>query len=70
MTHKELYRLKLNGGISTFQLMQLYPKDLKTVSEVALMDIPEEILKEILLEEKDLQRLLQLKKKLTQDVAI
>lgn len=70
MTHEELYQLKLNGGISTFQLMQLYPEEIKTVSEVALMDIPEETLKEILLEEKDLKRLLQLKKKLSKTTTI
>ena len=70
MTHEELYQLKLNGGISTFQLMQLYPEEIKTVSEVALLDIPEETLKEILLEEKDLKRLLQLKKKLSKTTTI
>lgn len=70
MTHEELYRLKFSEGISTYELMQRFPNDVKAVTEVAMIDIPEDILREVLKEEHELDRLLKLKKLLKEKEAI
>ncbi|HTL46737.1 MAG TPA: hypothetical protein VL688_01605 [Verrucomicrobiae bacterium] len=64
MTYERLLYLKFRRGISTYELMKRYPRDIKRVSEVALLDIPEETLKEIIPEDKVLNRIIRLKKKM------
>lgn len=63
MTYDKLFFLKYKKGLSTFELIQRYPKSAKQVSRVALCDVPEETLKEIISEEEDFARLMALKKK-------
>lgn len=63
MTYRKLIDLKYGQGISTYELMRRYPQDIKRVSEIALLDIPEDILQEVIDEERLFQRLLFLKKK-------
>ena len=62
MTYRELFDLKFKKGLSTYELVQRYPEDIARVSEVALLDVPEEILKSILQNQKDLERLMRLKR--------
>lgn len=65
MTHQDIFYLKFCKGLSTYELMQRFPDAIDRVSEVALMDIPESILKEVIQEEEKLSQILKLKKKLT-----
>ena len=62
MTYRELIDLKFKKGLSTYELVQRYPEEIARVSEVALLDVPEEILKSILQNQKDLERLMRLKR--------
>ena len=39
MTYQELINLKFKKGISTYELVRRFPKEIKRVSEVALLDI-------------------------------
>ena len=64
MTYQKIFDLKFKKGLSTYELVRLYPNEVERVSEVALLDIPEEILREVVTEEKDLYRLIQLKRRL------
>lgn len=66
MTYERLYELKFRQGFSTYELMKRYPKHIKRVSEVALLDIPEDTLREIIREEKTLCRLIKLKRRLSE----
>lgn len=63
MTYQKLFDLKFKKGLSTYELVQRYPDYIERVSEVALLDVPESILKDIIREEKALMRLMRLKRK-------
>ena len=63
MTYQELCYLKFKKGISTYELVKRYPDEIKRVNEVALLDVPESTMREIIHEEKILTRLMRLKKK-------
>ena len=61
--YQTLLNLKFRKGISTYELVRQFPEAIGRVSEVALLDVPERVLKEILKEEKLYDRLMRLKKK-------
>ena len=61
--YRTLFDLKFKKGISTYELVRKFPEEIGRVSEVALLDVPEAILREILKEEKLYDRLMRLKKK-------
>ena len=61
--YKTLFYLKYKRRISTYELVQKFPDQINRVSEVALLDVPEAVLKDILKEEKSYERLMRLKKK-------
>jgi len=63
MTYQELINLKFKKGISTYELVRRFPKEIKRVSEVALLDIPEQTLKEVVPGKKTLNRIMDLKKR-------
>ena len=63
MTYRELVELKFGQGISTYELWRKFPEEVRRVSEVALLELPEAKLKEIIREERALLRLLTLKRK-------
>lgn len=63
MTYEKLCFLKYKKGFSTQELIKLYPQDAIQVSEVAMLDLPESILKEVLLETELFQHVMTLKKK-------
>ena len=63
MTYQKLFYLKFKKGLSTYELVQQFPGDIRRVTEVALLDIPEQTLREIISEDKTFIRLIRLKKK-------
>lgn len=63
MTYEKLFALKYKDGVSTSELTRRFPEEIKRVSEIALLDIPESMLKRIIREEKTFHRLIRLKKK-------
>lgn len=58
-----LFDLKFREGLSTCELAKKFPGDIGRVSEIALLEVPENTLKEIVKEERELKRLLKLKKR-------
>ena len=64
MTYQELFDLKFKMGLSTYELVRRFPDEIERVSEVALLDLPEATLREIIREEEALARLIKLKKRL------
>lgn len=65
MTYTQLFYLKFKKGLPTCELIRRFPKELNRVSEVALLEVPEETLKEIFKGKKGLRKLMRLKQKLT-----
>lgn len=63
MTYEELFHLKFKKGLSTYELVRRFPDEIERVSEVALLDLPEATLREIIREEKDFLRLMRLKRR-------
>jgi len=63
MTYRRLFHLKFVKGISTYELVQRFPRAIDRVSAVALLDVPEATLREVIKEEKELNRLMKLKKR-------
>ena len=48
--YEQLINLKYREGLSTYELVRRFPKQIHRVSEVALLDIPEETLKKVIRE--------------------
>lgn len=63
MTYSKLVTLKYKLGFSTHDLLKRFPGSLHQISEVALMDVPNDVLREVIKEEEALLRLMQLKKR-------
>lgn len=60
--YEKLFDLKYRQGISTYELAHRFPEHIDRVNEVALLDIPESTLKEVIPEKRILERLINLKK--------
>lgn len=69
MTYRELFHLKFHEGVTTEELRRRYPDKIHKVTEVALLDVPEEILREVVFEEEVLRRLMRLKRRLGRELA-
>jgi hypothetical protein len=63
LTYQELFQLKFKKGVSTHELVRRFPQDIQRVSEVALLEIPEDTLKQLVGEKEAFNRLMELKKK-------
>ncbi len=62
--YEKLFDLKYRQGIPTYELAHRFPEHIDRVSEVALLDIPENTLREVVQEKKLFERLMNLKKQL------
>jgi len=60
--YEKLFDLKYRQGLSTCDLVHRFPSHVERVSEVALLDIPEEVLREVVREKDILERLMSLKR--------
>jgi hypothetical protein len=63
MTYEAIFNLKYRKKMSTYELVCRFPKEIKRVSEVALLEVPESTLRQVLPEKKSFERLMGLKKK-------
>jgi hypothetical protein len=63
-TYKRIFELKYSGGWSTCDLMQRFPRQKKRVCEIALLDVPRHLLRQVMHEPLEVHRLEGLKKKL------
>ena len=62
--YEKLFDLKYKQGVPTYELAHRFPAHINRVHEVALLDVPENTLREVIPEKKLLDRLMALKKKL------
>jgi hypothetical protein len=63
MTYREIFELKYTQGISTSELVRRFPADVKRISEVALLEVSDEMLRQVISEAKIVDRLIGLKKR-------
>jgi len=59
--YEKLLDLKYRQGVPTYELAQRFPEHVNRVHEVALLDVPESTLKEVIPEKRILERLISLK---------
>ena len=62
--YEKLFDLKYRQGVPTCELAHRFPEHIDRVHEVALLDVPENTLKEVVREKKIFDRLVNLKKQL------
>ena len=60
--YEKLFDLKYRQGVPTYELAHRFPEHIDCINEVALLDIPENTLKELVPEKRILERLISLKK--------
>ena len=66
--YEKLFDLKYRQGIPTHELAHLFPRHIDRINEVALLDIPEDTLKELVSGRKTLERLISLKRQFQKPV--
>lgn len=64
MTYNELLYLKFKKRVPTCELIRKFPTERSRVSEVALLEVPQAMLKKIIRGRKVFKRLMRLKRKL------
>ncbi|MBU9889225.1 MAG: hypothetical protein KTQ49_05095 [Candidatus Omnitrophica bacterium] len=62
--YEKMYDLKYRKGISTIDLVHQFPKNMRHINEVALLDIPQKVLREVVVEKNVLEHLTALKQRL------
>jgi len=65
--YEKLFDLKYRQGVPTCDLVHRFPSHIERVNEVALLDIPEKVLREVVPEKDIFERLMNLKKRLLKD---
>jgi len=63
MTYERLIYLKFKKGLSTYELVRQFPNAVDQISTVALLDVPEPTLSEVISKPKIVAQLKRLKKK-------
>ena len=61
MTYQKIFDLKFNGEVPTYELGKRFPKELRKISRIALLELPKSILRELIKQEKEFQKLMALK---------
>ena len=57
MTYERIFDLKFKGDVPTYKLEKRFPRELKKISRVALLELPSSLLREIIKQEKEFQKL-------------
>ena len=61
MTYQKIFELKFKEDVPTYELGRRFPKELRKISRVALLELPISILRELVKQEEELRKLLSLK---------
>jgi len=64
MTYEKIFKLKFEDEVLTHELKKRFPKEVKKISKIALMELPSSILKGLLKREHELKKLMSLKRDL------
>ena len=61
VTYEELFTLKFKEHVPTCELEKRFPEERKKISEIALLELPPAMLRELVKQEKELRKLMVLK---------
>ena len=62
MTYQRIFDLKFKGDVPTYELEKRFPKEWKKIIRIALLELPLSVLRELIKQEKEFQRLVLLKR--------
>ena len=62
--YEKIFKLKFENDVPTHELGKRFPKELRKISKIALMELPPSILKALLKREHELKKLMSLKRNL------
>ena len=61
MTYQRIFNLKFKKEVPTCELRKRYPREQKKISRVALLELPNPLLRELVKQEGEFQKLVSLK---------
>ena len=61
MTYQKIFDLKFRREVPTYELGKRFPKELRKISRIALLELPKSILRELIKQEKEFRKLMALK---------
>ena len=61
MTYQKIFDLKFREEISTLELGKRFPKERKKISRIALLELPNSLLRKLVKHEREFKKLLMLK---------
>lgn len=61
MTYQKIFDLKFKGEVPTYKLGKRFPKELRKISRIALLELPKSILRELIKQKKEFKELMALK---------
>lgn len=70
MSYQKLFELKFKKGYSTNALIKRFPREATKIREIALLQLPNTLLKETIAETGLLEKILLLKKKFLQGAVV
>ncbi|MBI4372993.1 MAG: hypothetical protein HY585_04630 [Candidatus Omnitrophica bacterium] len=62
MTYQRIFELKFKKEIPTYELGKRFPKELRKISRVALLELPLRLLKSVIKREREFEELVALKR--------
>lgn len=62
MTYERIFNLKFKEDVPTHELGKRYPRERRKISRVALLELPLSVLRELIKQEEEFRKLVQLKR--------
>ena len=61
MTYQRIFNLKFKEDVPTYKLGKRYPRERRKISRIALLELPLSLLRQLIKQEEELQKLISLK---------
>lgn len=68
MTYEKIFKLKFEEDVPTHELERRFPKELKKISKIALMELSPDTLRKLVRREDELKKLMSLKQDLLKKI--
>jgi hypothetical protein len=61
MSYDRIFNLKFREHVPTYQLGKLFPRERKKITQIALLELPISLLRQLIKQEKELRKLISLR---------
>ena len=62
MTYQRIFELKFREDVPTHELKRRFPREHRKISQIALLELPMSVLRNLIKQERELQKLVSLKR--------